>query len=205
MQEEHASATILETVSWIRELCSLHLAPAKGKNSDNQPSSSYCFLMGDIFSDILGNIDDHISSPSSGIRFKKVLSCFHILGVRSRRYYSIEGKEVVCYRTLSRAISEHRAMKSFENLNKTDIVFFLSEVEDLEGAARTLQEVTSWMDWWTYAAKFLALRNNCNTSKVKHLFVADLYLEKRKCDKVTSCSFKNTHPLPLLRLSGCTL
>ena len=45
-------------------------------------------------------------------------------------------------------------MQSFDNLSKSDVVFFAPEIEDLEIAPRTLLEVMSWMDWWRYAAKF---------------------------------------------------
>ena len=48
-------------------------------------------------------------------------------------------------------------MKSFYNLNKTEEVISSSEVEDLEAAPSTLLEATTWMDWWTYAAKSLAI------------------------------------------------
>ena len=50
---------------------------------------------------------------------------------------------------LSRAITELGSVKSFSNLNKTDVVFSFSEIEELEVAVSTLSETTSWMDWWT--------------------------------------------------------
>ena len=48
-------------------------------------------------------------------------------------------------------------MKSYDNLAKSDVVFFSVEVENLETAVRTLVEVTSWMDWWFSTAKTLAM------------------------------------------------
>ena len=38
-------------------------------------------------------------------------------------------------------------MISYDNMNTTDVVFSSTEVEDLEAAARTWLEATSWMDW----------------------------------------------------------
>ena len=45
-------------------------------------------------------------------------------------------------------------------------------MEDLEAAERTFLEVTSWMDWWFYAAKSLALCDTRERAKIQHLFVA---------------------------------
>ena len=45
---------------------------------------------------------------------------------------------------------ESWGLKSFENLNKTDVVFYSSENKDLA--------VTSWMDWWFYSFKSLAIK-----------------------------------------------
>ena len=41
-------------------------------------------------------------------------------------------------------------MKSFEKLNKTDVLFSSSEVENLEAAMRTLLKATSLIDWLAY-------------------------------------------------------
>ena len=46
-------------------------------------------------------------------------------------------------------------IRSFDNLNKTDD--FLSSFE-AEEAMQSIVEATSWMDWWTFAMKFLALK-----------------------------------------------
>ena len=64
-------------------------------------------------------------------------------------------------------------MKCCDNLSKMDMVFFSSEVEDLEATARSFLETASWMDCWTYFAKSLALLSKSDTAKVKCLFVAD--------------------------------
>ena len=54
-------------------------------------------------------------------------------------------------------------MKSFDSRSKMDMVFCSSKVKDMEA--------TSWMDWWTCAAKSLAIRNKSSVAKVKHPFV----------------------------------
>ena len=48
-------------------------------------------------------------------------------------------------------------MLSFDSLSKTDVVLSSTEAEDLEAVARTIVEATSWMYWWTFAAKFMML------------------------------------------------
>ena len=62
------------------DLCGLPPAPAEAKKMwgfcaaqdfDDQAFSTYCYPMGDTC-DILKDIDNHISSPSSGMRSKKV-------------------------------------------------------------------------------------------------------------------------------------
>ena len=68
-------------------------------------------------------------------------------------------------------------MISFYNLNKTDVVIVASETEDLEATARTIMEATSWMDWWTYSAKSLALSDSSEVKKVKHHFVASTHCQ----------------------------
>ena len=74
--------------------------------------------MGDASLDILADIDDHISSSSFGMEVEKVSKLLLYLGVHSR----VGGEEVVRMRTLPQAIIELGDMKSFENLNKTDVV-----------------------------------------------------------------------------------
>ena len=128
--------------------------------------------MVDASSDILADIENCISSPSTGMGSKKVSKLLLYPWVRSRWFYCVKGEEVVQYRTLPQVIIKLGGMKSFENLNKTDMVFSSSEVKDMEIAVRTLHEVTSWMDWWFYVAESIAICNNSNTAKVKSLIVA---------------------------------
>ena len=78
-QEEHASANIVDVVGWIRYYGSLPHAPSESckirgfkaaLDVDDQPSCSYLLPMGDSSSDIFLNIDDCISSITSGMRLK---------------------------------------------------------------------------------------------------------------------------------------
>ena len=154
----------------MRELCELPSAPAWSKmvwdfcavqDSDNQPSS-YRLPLGDASSDI----DDCISSLLSGMHSKKVSKLLPYPGVHSRHYYRTKGEEVICHRILPRAINELGDMKSCNNLNKTDIVFTFTEVEDLEAITKALLEVTSWINWCFYTAKSLAMCDTNEKTKV---------------------------------------
>ena len=122
---------------WICEIYSLPPAPTEdrkmhglhtGRDPDDQPSSLYSFPMGDTLSDIVVDIIDHISSPSCGMWSRKVFKLLPYLGVRSCRYYCVEwpwpeGE------SLPQAITELGGMRSYDNLNKTN-VFSASESED---------------------------------------------------------------------------
>ena len=45
---------------------------------------------------------------------------------------------------------------SFDDLNRTDVILFLSVAEDVEATVHSIVEATSWMDWWTFAMKSLS-------------------------------------------------
>ena len=93
--------------------------------------------------------------------------------------------------TLSLAIMEVGEMRSFENLNKIDNVFSSSEIEDVRVAASTLLETTSWMDWWFYADKSLAMWDTNERAKVKYLFMA-IATTQLPVDKTASTIWANT-------------
>ena len=84
----------------------------------------------------------------------------------------MEEEKVVRYSTFPGVITELEGMKSFDDFSKTDVAFSSSKIDDLEAAARTLLEATSWMNWWTYAAKSLALRDRFDMAKIKRFFIA---------------------------------
>ena len=67
-------------------------------------------------------------------------------------------------------MTELAGMRSFDNLAKTDIVLSSSEAEDLEAAVRSFVEATSWIDWWTFTAKSMALQSFQEVRMLKPLF-----------------------------------
>ena len=48
--------------------------------------------------------------------------------------------------SLNRNVTELTSLRSFENLNKTDVILSSSETEDFEAVVRSIIEATSWMD-----------------------------------------------------------
>ena len=113
---------------------------------DNQPASSYRLPAGGVSGDILLDIDDHISSPSSGMRSKKVSKLLPYPGVCSCQFYHFEGEKSTKARSLNRHVTELAGMHSFDNLNKTDIILSSFKAEDMEAAMPPIVKVTSWMD-----------------------------------------------------------
>ena len=89
---------------------------------------------------------------------KKVLKLLAYSGVRSRHYYHFEGEEVISSHPLPRHVPELAIMRSYENVNKIDVVLSSSEAEDFEMAALTFMDATSWMGLWIFAAKSVSLR-----------------------------------------------
>ena len=63
------------------------------------------------------------------------------------------------------------------NFYKIDVVFSASKAKDLEAAMRTIIEVMSWVDLWTYSAKSLILSDSSEVKKVKHLFVVGIWCQ----------------------------
>ena len=95
--------------------------------------------------DILADVDDRVSSPSSGM--------LQYLGIRSRRFYHFQGEEVMKAKTPNCHITELAGLRSWDNLNKTDIVWSSAEAEDKEVALKSIIEVNWWMSWWTFMLK----------------------------------------------------
>ena len=44
-------------------------------------------------------------------------------------------------------------------------------------AAHTIIEATSWMDWWMFAARSMALSSSRDAYKVRHLFAAEAHCQ----------------------------
>ena len=54
-------------------------------------------------------------------------------------------------------------LRSFDILNRTGVIWFLSDVEDMDSAIRSFVEAASWTDWWTFAVKSLALQSSSDS------------------------------------------
>ena len=63
-------------------------------------------------------------------------------------------------------------LRSFDNLNETDVVWSSAEAEDVEAALRSIVEATSWMDWRAFAMQSLALKSTDEGSLVRCLSLA---------------------------------
>ena len=88
---------------------------------------------------------------------KKGLNFLPYPSVHSHKFRWFKGEELVKVHSLNRHVTELAGMQSFEKFNKTDVILSSSEAEDMEAAIRSIIEATSWMDWWTFAMKSLAL------------------------------------------------
>ena len=139
---------------------------------DNQPTSLYRLPVGGASADILEDIDDRILSPPSGMCSKKVSKLLQYLRVHNRRFYCFEGDETTKACSLNHHVTELVGLRSYDNLSKTDFILSSSEAEDMEVALRFIVETTSWMDWWTYAVKSLALQSSTDTRLVCRLSLA---------------------------------
>ena len=92
-QEKHSSAYIVEIVSWICNIRDLPPAPSEGRkicgfnvvlDPDDHRSSHFCLTVSNASAGILADIDDHVSSSSSGIQSKKVSKLLPYPGVHSK-------------------------------------------------------------------------------------------------------------------------
>ena len=63
-------------------------------------------------------------------------------------------------RSLPRHVRELADMCFFENLNRTDVVLSSTEAKDMEVEVCTIVEATSWLDWWTFDAKSMAINSS---------------------------------------------
>ena len=79
---------------------------------DDQPASSYHLPIGRGSADILDDIDDRISSPSSGVHSKKVSKLLTYTGVRNCHFYRFED-ELSKAHSLNRHLTELPGMSSF--------------------------------------------------------------------------------------------
>ena len=183
---------------------------------DEQPASSYKMPVGGALADVLADIDDRVSSPSSCMRSKKVLKLLQHPGVRSRKFYRFQGEEVTKAKVLNHHLTELVGLRSRDNLNKTDFIWSSTEAEDMEAALKSIVEVTLWMDWWTFAMKSLSLKSTNDARFVRRLslagarcqlLVAKTTLTLKRCDAVLtkvkdSISFESFMDLRIAKLSS---
>ena len=50
-------------------------------------------------------------------------------------------------RSLNHLVTDLAWMRSFDNLNKMDVILVSSEAEDMEAAMLCVVEATTWVDW----------------------------------------------------------
>ena len=105
---------------------------------DDQPTPLYQLSVGGMSTDI----DDRISSPS-GMHPIKVSKLLLYPGVRSHHFYRFEGEEVTKVGSLNHHVTELAGLRSYNNLNKMDVIFSLSEAEEMEAALQSIIKATS--------------------------------------------------------------
>ena len=125
--------------------------------------------VGRASADILADIDDRVSSPSSGVRLKKVLKLLQYPGIHSKKFYRFKGEDMMKAKALNCHVTKLAGLCRYENLNKTDIIWSSTKAEDMEAALKSFVEATSWMDWWTFAMKSLSLKSTKDAHLVCHL------------------------------------
>ena len=120
-QEEQSSVDFVSVVSHLRSLIGRPEAPSEGRKihgfmvvleDDDQPAASYKLSIGGASADILADIDNRVSSVSSGMHFCKVSKFLQYQGVHSSR----------------------RSYRTFENPDKTNVIWSSTEAEDMEAA-----------------------------------------------------------------------
>ena len=126
---------------------------------DDQPVSSYKIRVGGAFVDILVDINNRVSSPSSSMRSKKASKLLQYPVVRSRRFYRFEEEDIAKAGVLNRHVTELAGLYNFEKLNKTDVIWASTEAKDMEVALRSIVEATLVMNCWTFRMKSLSLRS----------------------------------------------
>ena len=105
-----------------------------------------CLHVGRASADILADIDYHVSSPL-GMHLK-VAKLLTYRGMCNYRSYQSESEELT-----------EAGLRSFENLNKTDVILSSLEAENIEAAIRSIIEATSWIDWLAFCMKSMALKS----------------------------------------------
>ena len=152
-QEEQSSIGFVSVVAQLCSLGGLPEALSEGHNirgfmaaledNDLPAASSYKMPIGGASVGILADIDSRVSSSSSRMCSRKVLKLLLYQGVCSRKFYCFEGEELTKAKELNRHVTELVGLRSFDNLNKTDVIWSSTEAEDMEATARSIVEAIS--------------------------------------------------------------
>ena len=158
LQVEQSLLDFVSVVAVLRSLNELSKAPSESckicsfgaaLEDDDRPTYSHCLPVGGASADILEDIDDRISSPSLGMCSKRASRLLQYPVFCSHGFYHFEGDETTKTRSLNHHVKKLAGLFWYDIINKTDIILFSSEAEDMEAALRPIVEATSWMDWWT--------------------------------------------------------
>ena len=167
-QEEQSSLHFVSMVATLQSLNELPEAPSESCKirgfcaafeDDDQPASWWWFG---------GHTLGHV--------FEEGVEASSVSGVRSHCFYRCEEEGVTQARSLNRHVTELARLRSFDNLNRTDVILSSSEAEDMEAAMQSIVEATTWMDWWTFAMKSLAFQSSSDAR-----FVCRLSLVGTRC------------------------
>ena len=151
-QEEQSSLDFVAVVANLHSLNGLPKAPSESckirgfravLEEDGQPAASYKLPIDDVSADI----DDRVSSTLSGMRSWKLFKLLQFPGVHSRKFYRFEGEDITKAKALNRHVTELAELRSFDNLNKTGVIWSSTEDEEMEVALCSVVEAASWMDW----------------------------------------------------------
>ena len=102
---------------------------------DDLHASSYKLPIGGASADILADMDSRVSSSSSGMRSRKSSKLLQYQGVRSCKFFHFQGEELTKAKTLNCHIAELAGLRSFDSLNKSNVVWSSTKTEDMEAAA----------------------------------------------------------------------
>ena len=166
-QEEQSSLDFVTAVSH-----GLPEAPSESRKIRNLVAASYKLPFGGASADILTDIDDRVSSTSSGMYSCKVSKLLQFQDVCSCKFYRFQGEDITKAKALNRHVTELAGLCTFDNLNKTYVIWSSTEAKEMEAALRSIIEATSWMDWWIFAVKSLALKSTDDARLVRRLSLA---------------------------------
>ena len=131
-QEEKSSPDFVTVVSHLRSLTGLPEDPSEGRKihgfmavleDDDQPAASYKLPIGGTSADILADIDNRVSSTSSGMCSREVSKLLPFQGVRSHKFYRFLGEDITKVKALNLHMTELAGLHTVYNLNKTGVLW----------------------------------------------------------------------------------